>query len=157
MPSRVTLYRYFFRRCRGKSGQSEAGFSVNASRWQRVFSLGEATDHAFHARDKRESSAPFPRQSFFSIALLPAKAKLETTQRYFERNNALQARACYRLMQDAFHGASPVLPHPKVVMHSLKKQGSEKHHPTRCRQTLGFMRLQRVIVGFVLCPIEQSK
>ena len=71
-----------------------------------MFSLGEATDHAFHARDKRESSAPFPRQSFFSIALLPAKAKLETTQRYFERNNALQARACYRLMQDAFHGAS---------------------------------------------------
>ena len=94
---------------------------------------------------------------FFSIALLPAKAKLETTQRYFERNNALQASACYRLMQDAFHGASPVLPHPKVIMHSLKKQGSEKHHPTRCRQTLGFMRLQRVIVGFVLCPFEQSK
>ena len=39
---------------RGKCSRSEAGFSVNASRWQRVLSLGEATDNAFHTRDKRE-------------------------------------------------------------------------------------------------------
>lgn len=74
--------------------------------WER-----QLTMHSMHGISEN-SLLHFQGSLFFSIALLPAKAKLETTQRYFERNNALQATVCYRPRQDTFHGVFPVLPHP---------------------------------------------
>lgn len=82
----------------------------------------QLTMHSMH-RIGKNRLLYFQSSLFFSIALLPAKP--EATQRYFERNNALQASACYHLMQDAFHGVSPCFSPPQSGHAQPKEARSE--------------------------------